>query len=57
MVMNPVAVVQRENARLQNENEHLQAELNSLREFVQVLNDLAERAKVATNDEALMPML
>ena len=57
MVMNPVAVVQRENARLQVENEHLQTELNSLREFVQVLNDLAERAKVATNDEALMPML
>ena len=57
MVMNPVAVVQRENARLQAENEHLQEELNSLREFVQVLNDLSERAKVATSDEALMPML
>ncbi len=57
MVMNPVAVVQRENARLQAENERLQVELKSLREFVQVLNDLAERAKVATSDEALMPML
>jgi signal transduction protein with GAF and PtsI domain len=57
MVMNPVAVVQRENARLQTENERLQEELKSLREFVQVLNDLSERAKVATNDEALMPML
>jgi len=57
MVMNPVAVVQRENARLQAENERLQDELTSLREFVQVLNDLSERAKVATSDEALMPML
>ncbi len=57
MVMNPVAVVQRENARLQAENERLQVELQSLREFVQVLNELAEQAKVATNDEALMPML
>ena len=57
MVMNPVAVVQRENARLQAENERLQDELHSLREFVQVLNDLAEQAKVATSDEALMPML
>lgn len=57
MVMNPVAVVQRENARLQAENERLQDELKSLREFVQVLNDLAERARGATSDEALMPLL
>ena len=57
MVMNPVAVVQRENARLQAENDRLQDELNSLREFVHVLNELSERAKVATSDEALMPML
>jgi GAF domain-containing protein len=55
--MNPVAVVQRENARLQVESERLQAELKSLREFVQILNDLSEQAKVATSDEALMPML
>lgn|SRR5689334_23099460 len=57
MVMNPVAIVQRENARLQTENEHLHEELKSLRDFVQALNDLSERAKVASNDEALMPML
>lgn len=57
MVMNPVAVMQRENARLQAENDRLQNELHSLREFVQVLNELSEQAKVATSDEALMPML
>lgn len=57
MVMNPVAVVQRENARLQAENERLHKELKVLREFVDILNELSERAQSVVSDEALLPLL
>lgn len=57
MVMNPVAIVQRENARLKAENERLQHELQNLREFVQILDDLASRAKQITSDDELLPLL
>jgi GAF domain-containing protein len=57
MVTNPVAVMRRENARLQTENEKLQDELRNLREFVQILNDLTTSTKAVTSDEQLLPML
>ncbi|MCA0456809.1 MAG: GAF domain-containing protein [Chloroflexi bacterium] len=57
MVMNPVAVVQRENARLQAENDLLHKELKSLRDFVDILNELADRSRTVVSDEALLPLL
>ena len=45
MVTNPMAVMRRENARLQEENERLHEELRDLREFVHILNDLTVSAK------------
>lgn len=57
MVMNPVAIMQRENARLKAENERLQRELQNLREFVQILDDLAGRTKNISNDDELLPLL
>lgn len=57
MVMNPVAVVQRENARLQAENDLLHKELKSLRDFVDILNELADRSRAVVSDEALLPLL
>ena len=57
MVMNPVAVVQRENARLQAENDLLHKELKSLRDFVDILNELADRSRAVLTDEALLPLL
>ncbi|MEZ4669208.1 MAG: GAF domain-containing protein [Anaerolineae bacterium] len=57
MVMNPVAIMQRENARLKAENERLQRELLNLREFVQILDDLAGRTKNISNDDELLPLL
>ncbi len=57
MVMNPMAVMRRENARLLEENEKLQEELRNLREFVTTLNDLTVSAKAFTSDEQLLPLL
>jgi transcriptional regulator with GAF, ATPase, and Fis domain len=57
MVTNPMAVMRRENARLQAENEHLQEELRNLREFVAVLNDLTQTTRGITRDEELLPLL
>jgi len=57
MVTNPMAVMRRENARLQEENERLQEELRNLREFVSVLNDLTISAKNLTSDAELLPLL
>lgn len=57
MVTNPMAVMRRENARLQEENEKLQEELLNLREFVQILNDLTSTSKAINSDEQLMPLL
>ncbi|NWG16878.1 MAG: GAF domain-containing protein [Chloroflexi bacterium] len=57
MVTNPVAIMRRENARLQAENEQLQEELNNLREFVQILSDLTRAAHTVTSDAELLPLL
>jgi GAF domain-containing protein len=57
MVTNPVAVMRRENARLQDENERLQDELHNLREFVQILNDLTQASQNLTSDAELLPLL
>ncbi len=56
MVTNTVAVMQRENARLQAENQALHKELGTLREFVHTLHGLVEQARDAT-DVALRPLL
>lgn len=57
MVTNPMAVMRRENARLQGENEKLQEEVRNLREFVQILNDLTTSTKSINSDEQLLPLL
>lgn len=57
MTMNPMAVMRRENARLQIENERLQDELHDLREFVQILNHLTRTTKLITSDAELLPLL
>jgi GAF domain-containing protein len=57
MVTNPMAVLRRENTRLQAENEHLAEELSSLREFVHVLNTLTLSAKRFSSDSELLPLL
>ncbi|GIL14489.1 MAG: hypothetical protein BroJett038_32090 [Chloroflexota bacterium] len=57
MVTNPVAIMRRENARLQAENEQLQEELRNLREFVQILNDLTRATRSITSDAELLPLL
>lgn len=57
MVTNTTAVLQRENARLQDENHALQKELRELREFVEILNTLAVSAQGITSNEALFPLL
>lgn len=57
MVTNTTAVLQRENARLQDENQALQKELRELREFVEILNNLAVSAQDITTNEALLPLL
>ena len=57
MVTNTIGVVQRENARLQTENQNLQHSLNQLRGFVDILNVLAAAEERITRDDALLPLL
>jgi GAF domain-containing protein len=57
MVTNPLAVMRRENARLQSENDKLHEELRNLREFVQILNELTSTTRGLTSDEQLLPLL
>src|SRR5690242_8703330 len=57
MVTNPMAIMRRENARLQAENEHLHEELRDLREFVHILNDLTLSTKNLSSDDELLPLL
>ncbi|HEX2908335.1 MAG TPA: GAF domain-containing protein [Phototrophicaceae bacterium] len=57
MVTNPVAIMRRENTRLQAENERLQDELRNLREFVNILHDLAQSTKSLSSDAELLPLL
>ncbi|MBL8157253.1 MAG: GAF domain-containing protein [Anaerolineae bacterium] len=57
MVMNPMAVMRRENTRLQAENEQLRQELHNLREFVQILHELVQTSRAMTSDAELLPLL
>ena len=57
MVTNPVAIMRREKARLQDENERLTEELHNLRDFVQILNDLTQTAATISSDAELLPLL
>lgn len=57
MSTRPFDIVQRENARLQDENRKLQEELGELRTFVEMLNVVATRAQEIRSDEELMPLL
>jgi signal transduction protein with GAF and PtsI domain len=57
MVTNPMAIMRRENARLQEENESLKSELRNLREFVRILNDLTVSTKNIASDDELLPLL
>lgn len=57
MVTNTIGVLQRENARLQDENQALHEELHELREFVEILNNLAVSAQGISTNEALLPLL
>jgi GAF domain-containing protein len=57
MVTNPVAIMRRENARLQDENERLTEELRNLRDFVQILNDLTQATTTISSDAELLPLL
>jgi len=57
MSMNPVAIVQQENARLQAENKRLQQELRELHEFVNALSDVARSTRQAVSDSELMPLM
>src|SRR5687768_9328058 len=57
MVTNPLTVMQRENVRLQEENQKLQQELRSHREFIAVLTDLTVASARMHSDTELMPLL
>ncbi len=57
MVTNTLTVLQRENARLQAENEALTAELRQLREFVDILVEVAAAEEALTADSTLLPAL
>lgn len=57
MVVNTVAVLQRENARLQENNEELAAENQKLRTFLNILNTLATRAPGIVSDADLLPVI
>jgi GAF domain-containing protein len=57
MSMNPVAIVQQENARLQAENKRLQQELRELHEFVNALSEVARSTRQAVSDSELMPLM
>ncbi|MBC7812292.1 MAG: GAF domain-containing protein [Burkholderiales bacterium] len=57
MVTNPMTVMQRENVRLQEENQKLQQEVRSHREFIAVLTDLTGASSRMHTDAELMPLL
>ncbi|MBZ0274507.1 MAG: GAF domain-containing protein [Anaerolineae bacterium] len=57
MVTNPMAVLRRENARLQTENEQIKEELNNLREFVRILTHVEALTRKIQNDTELKPVL
>jgi GAF domain-containing protein len=57
MSTNPLAFLRSETARLKEENERLQNELRSLREFVVILEDLADASGRVKSDADLLPLL
>ena len=57
MVTNSLAVLQRENSRLQADNQALQQETSRLRDFVDILDTLTSEGSLMTSDEALLPLL
>ncbi|MCB9452494.1 MAG: GAF domain-containing protein [Anaerolineaceae bacterium] len=57
MVTNPIAVLRRENARLQTENEQIKEELGNLREFVRILTYLEAMTRKIQSDTELKPLL
>lgn len=57
MVTNPIAVLRRENARLQAENEQIKEELGNLREFVRILTHLEAMTRKIQSDTELKPLL
>lgn len=57
MVTNTLSVLQRENARLQAENQAMQQELGQLRAFVETLRALALVDTQMTSDAGLLPLL
>jgi GAF domain-containing protein len=57
MAFSSTSFIQQENARLKVDNETLQAELRALREFVRILNDLAESSSKFQSDSELLPLL
>jgi GAF domain-containing protein len=57
MVTNPMGVLQRENARLKEENDALNKELQNLREFVEILNGLTTATREVTSDQELFKLL
>jgi GAF domain-containing protein len=57
MVTNSLSVLQRENSRLQADNQTLQQESSRLREFVDILETLTSEGSAITSDEALLPLL
>jgi len=57
MAFSSTSFIQQENARLKADNESLQAEVRALREFVRILNDLAESSSKFRSDSELLPLL
>jgi GAF domain-containing protein len=57
MVTNPMGVLQRENARLKEENDALNKELQNLREFVEILNGMNTATREVTSDQELFKLL
>lgn len=57
MVTNPMGVLQRENARLQDENTVLRKELHNLREFVEILNEMTVATREIHSDKELFKLL
>jgi GAF domain-containing protein len=57
VITNPMTVLQRENVRLQEENQKLQHELRSHREFIAVLTELTSASTRMRTDAELMPLL
>lgn len=57
MNTNPSAFLRSENTRLQDENKVLKKEVRSLRDFVQVLDELYGKGAEIKGDEELLPLL